>query len=585
MLAEIAVGGMAEIHVAKQRLRDGLEKLVVIKTVRSHLKNNREFTQMFLNEARIASRLEHPNIVQMYDLGYADGSYFLAMEYVHGENLRSVARACRKRRRLIPLAHTTTIGALICQGLHHAHTKKDVLGRPLDIVHCDISPQNIMLSFAGEVKVGDFGVARAASRFEDQQEGIVKGKLSYMSPEQVSGKQLDARTDIFSLGVILWEAASGKRLFNHPSMGRVVRAICEDRPEPPSHHNRKIPSDLDAVVLKAIEKNPDDRFQSARQMYKALDQVNREHGLVSNTDDLAAFMQHLFEEKAACAERIQKAQKAGVLETVLFRELNLEPIDAGPDADEKPQPVQPPPAPTATAPEQAHAASSDLPVVRGQLFPPARPPRLPRWALVAILVCALAVIGLGIGLLIPPDRSGEQPAQVSPPAARFGIVRVISEPPEAIVSVDGIERCFTPCIIQKLEIGREVGMRVTRDGYEPWETTFRLDKEFEVRKFDVTMRNTTQRGWGQVRVITKPPGATVTFNDRPLKRTTPLTLPRVVADRQHVLRAKLEGHKTWTTTFTVKPGQKITLHGDLPAAAPAGEPPTPDPPAPAPDEP
>ncbi len=301
LLKEIATGGMAEIYIATQRLPDGSDKLVVIKMLLPHLRNNREYVHLFLNEARIASRLMHPNLVQMYDLGYADGNYFIAMEHVHGENAHSIARAFRQGKKRIPLRHSVRIVRQACLGLQYAHTKTDVAGRPLNIVHCDISPQNIIVSFDGEAKVLDFGVARATSNYERQEsKNTVKGKLPYMSPEQVTGKPLDARTDVYAAGTVLWELVTGRRRYRRMENREIFKDIIEGSAPPPNRWNPEIPEQLDAVILKALIKNPDARFQTAEQFASALDEATRVTGQESTPEDLAAFMRDLF------GERIEK---------------------------------------------------------------------------------------------------------------------------------------------------------------------------------------------------------------------------------------------------------------------------------------
>jgi serine/threonine-protein kinase len=235
LLKRIAVGGMAEIYVAKQTGVEGFEKLVVIKKILPQFARDPYFIKMFLNEARLAARLTHPNIAHIYDLGYAAGVYFIAMEYIHGENLSGITFACRKQKHTIPLEHALKMVSQICEGLQYAHAKTNVQGKPLGIVHRDISPQNILISYEGMVKLVDFGVAKATTLYdEDTHAGQIKGKLAYMSPEQVRGEKMDSRADLFSLGIVLWELATGKRLFGRFEPAVILQKIDEGEIPPPT---------------------------------------------------------------------------------------------------------------------------------------------------------------------------------------------------------------------------------------------------------------------------------------------------------------------------------------------------------------
>jgi len=206
LLMEISHGGMATLYLARMSGPQSFEKLVAVKRIHDHLAKERQFVEMFFDEARIAARIEHPNVASIFDLGEMDGIFYLAMEYVHGENLKDVIRESIRQHIAIPWTIIVTIVAEAARGLHAAHELKNSEGRLLGVVHRDVSPQNIVVSYDGHVKVIDFGVAYAAERVTHTEEGSVKGKLAYMSPEQVAGEPVDRRSDIFSLGIVLHEA-------------------------------------------------------------------------------------------------------------------------------------------------------------------------------------------------------------------------------------------------------------------------------------------------------------------------------------------------------------------------------------------
>jgi eukaryotic-like serine/threonine-protein kinase len=340
LLKDFASGGMAEIHIAKQPTPEGGEKLVVIKMLRSDLKNNREFVHLFLNEARIAARLMHPNVVQMYDLGYAEGEYFIAMEYVHGENVFNAARACSRQKTRIPIQHVMYVMSQTCNGLHYAHQKTDVMGRSLNIVHCDISPHNIMVSFSGEVKILDFGVAKAASRFEKKDDKTIKGKIPYMAPEQILGAPLDGRSDVYAAGVVLWELSTGWRRYRKMEDKAIIKDIVQGSTPPPSKYNSKIPRPLEAVIMKALLKKPDSRFQSALEMQAALENVAKQTNLTSTPTQLGTFMQRLFADRLDNSKQIEQAQEDGDIQSVLFKDIDFSPGDkSGLYEDEAPAEV------------------------------------------------------------------------------------------------------------------------------------------------------------------------------------------------------------------------------------------------------
>jgi serine/threonine protein kinase len=293
LLKEIAIGGMAEIHVAKQTGVEGFEKLVVIKKILPQFARDPHFVKMFLNEARLAARLSHPNVVHIYDLGYANGVYYIAMEYIHGENLSGVTFACRKQKRTIPLEHALKMVSQICEGLHYAHTKTDVRGKSLGIVHRDVSPQNILISYEGVVKLVDFGVAKAATRYdEDTRAGLIKGKLAYMSPEQALGRPVDHRSDIFSTGILLFELLSGINPFRGDNDLATLEKVRMAEVPLPRSTLQDDAIELFDIAVRALERRPKDRYQSAGEMHEALEAYSRKHGFGSR--QLARWMSQTY---------------------------------------------------------------------------------------------------------------------------------------------------------------------------------------------------------------------------------------------------------------------------------------------------
>ena len=262
---------MAEIFLAVQRALGDVSKVVVLKRMLPHLSSDEAYVKMFLDEARLASRLSHPNVVQVFDFGEVDGRYYLAMEYLAGESLGNTFRHAFKTKRPMPVPVALSIAAAICDGLHYAHEYSEG-GGPMNVVHRDMSPSNVMLTYQGGVKVVDFGIARARDRVQDRTgTDMLKGKIAYCAPEQFRGGEIDRRTDIFSLGIVLFEILTGRRLFRRASREQTMFAALEMDIPAPSTLRPAVTEELDAIVLKALQREPDERYATARDMRQALE--------------------------------------------------------------------------------------------------------------------------------------------------------------------------------------------------------------------------------------------------------------------------------------------------------------------------
>jgi tetratricopeptide (TPR) repeat protein len=296
LIEKVGSGGMAELFMAKQTGLKGFEKVMAIKRILPHLTQDTEFVTMFINEAKLAALLTHQNIVQIFDLGHMEDSYFIAMEYVMGKDLRTILQRAKVLNMPISVGHALLIISQVCAGLDYAHRKKDLSGQDLNIVHRDISPQNILVSYEGEVKLVDFGIAKAASSSSETRTGILKGKLSYMAPEQACGKPVDRRADIFALGVVLYEMLTGVKLFKGDNDFNTLEKVREAKIEPPpTSLNRQVSPELDAIILKALAREPDNRYQSASEFQTALEDHMSKMGYDFSTVRLAQYLQTLFQ--------------------------------------------------------------------------------------------------------------------------------------------------------------------------------------------------------------------------------------------------------------------------------------------------
>ena len=289
LYARLANGGMAEIFLARQRGEAGFVRDVVLKRLFAHLAEHPGPLQMFQHEARLMAELSHPNIPQAFDLGYVDGLWYMAMEHVEGIDLASIMLAHQGQPLPLPIALAVVLQA--AEGLHHAHERADRNGNPLRIVHRDVTPHNLMINRDGVVKLLDFGIARTALR-PDSEPGVIKGTFSYMSPEQIRGKVTDKRSDVFSLGIVLYELTTGERLFSGTDIENMTRIVEFDVP-PPSDFVADYPEDLQYIVLAALKRNRGERITSAWHLGAAIDEFARRHGIVLAPRMLARFVQSL----------------------------------------------------------------------------------------------------------------------------------------------------------------------------------------------------------------------------------------------------------------------------------------------------
>jgi serine/threonine protein kinase len=270
---EIAAGGMATVHIGRLLGPVGFARIVAIKRLHPHYAKDPEFVAMLLDEARLAARIRHPNVVPTLDIVVEKGELLVVMEYVQGESLSRLARATFRKKEKIPLPIMMTIAAGALYGLHAAHEATSERGAPLCVVHRDVSPQNIMVGLDGATRVLDFGVARAVGRIQTTRDGTVKGKLAYMSPEQVRGQPLDRRSDLYAMAVVLWEMTAGRRLFGADNEAEVINKVLTAEVKPPSAITPGLPKRLDDFVMKGLRRNPDERFASALEMAEEVQKI------------------------------------------------------------------------------------------------------------------------------------------------------------------------------------------------------------------------------------------------------------------------------------------------------------------------
>ncbi|MGM0597334.1 MAG: serine/threonine protein kinase, partial [Myxococcota bacterium] len=326
LLERIARGGMAEIYKARITGEAGFQKLLALKKLHAHLSENHEMVNMLKDEANIVSNMMHPNICQVYDLGKVEDTYYIAMEYIHGKDLSTIIRKERKRKRKIPLDIGLFIIRQVLTGLDYAHRMVDpTTGNQLNIVHRDISPQNIIVSYSGGIKVIDFGIAKATQGLHHTQDGVIKGKFRYMAPEQAMGKNLDHRVDIFATGVVLYEMLMGESHSRGASDAQLIIKAQTANFEPIDNLIKGLPKGLGLAVMKSMAKNIDNRFPSARTFRNALDRIVKREGLEVAPDVVSSYLTSLFPNPFSKGSRVDEIEQLSGSD---FIEVNSEIPDA-----------------------------------------------------------------------------------------------------------------------------------------------------------------------------------------------------------------------------------------------------------------
>jgi serine/threonine-protein kinase len=297
VVEKLESGGMAEVFRAESEGLQGFRKQVAIKRVLPHLSEKKKFISMFLDEARLSAQLSHSNCVQVFDIGVGDNAFFIVMEFVDGANLKSIAESLKKQGKDFPVSAAAFVAHEICKGLTYAHELTDNNGMPLNIVHRDMSPPNVLVTKFGEVKIVDFGLAKASSQLEKSEPGIIKGKFSYLSPEAAMGQDVDSRTDIFAVGIILWELLAGQRLFLGDTDFQTVKKVQVANVPAISQINRKVPPELERIVKKSLAKDQLARYGTARELGQDLVRFLYSYGQPISTYDIATIVQSTMREK------------------------------------------------------------------------------------------------------------------------------------------------------------------------------------------------------------------------------------------------------------------------------------------------
>jgi serine/threonine-protein kinase len=469
IVGHLATGGMAEILLGRLDGPSGFERIVVVKRILPHLARARAFIDMFLDEARLLAEVRHPNVVHVHELGDEDGELFLVMEYIDGESIAGLLKRLWSRDEELGPALAAHLIAEACAGLHAAHELRGPDGTPRALVHRDVSPQNVMITYAGQVKVLDFGIAHANDRLARTQAGYVKGRCEYMSPEQCLGQPLDRRSDIFSLGVLLYELSANRRLFKRSNELATLKAITEEPIRPPSSAVSGYPPSLEAICLRALARNRDDRYATAADMRSEL--AHELGAGAASADALGRLMQRIFSDRIAEKNEVLARVRAGVSVAVL--------PDADPegdlDVDASGDDAAPPDAPTTATTAMTTAT------VRSR--------RRRRNAVLLGVTLGTTGVALAVApglfrddaltVLTEAPAAAETAAvaasaSAAQPAATI-VLHVETTPPGATVSVDGRDEGVTPASLELPARDKPVLVEVRREGFSPWSRTITPD--------------------------------------------------------------------------------------------------------------
>ena len=342
LLDRIAIGGMAEIFRAKTSGAARFEKIIAIKRIHPNMSDDKDFIKMFIDEAKISGQLNHPNIAQIYELGRIEGHHFIAMEFIWGKDLLQILSKFKKQRAYMNPFQAAYIISKLCEGLDYAHKKKDAQGESIGIIHRDVSPQNILISYEGDIKIIDFGIAKARDRSSHTAAGVLKGKFGYMSPEQIRGLPIDHRSDIFAIGTLLFEMLTSRPLFTGESDLTVLEKVRNVDIPKPREVNKEIPAEVERIILKALTRQVEDRYQHASEMQEDLERYIYTAQPVYTGKRLGTWMQKVFQmerdrEKAILDEMLAVAEEQGqetavksTINTAMSQSTQQQPVDEPP---------------------------------------------------------------------------------------------------------------------------------------------------------------------------------------------------------------------------------------------------------------
>ena|GEM_PF-2479695 len=618
LLRKFAQGGMAEVFVATNK--DG--KVCAVKRILPHLAHQENFIRMFIDEARIVSNLTHPNVAGVTAHGKHDGYYYIEMEYVEGHSLLALYERAKSQKMALPLGLLAYIVSELLNGLGHAHAARDKKGRYLSIVHRDVTPQNVLVSYDGTVKLIDFGVAKARARLTHTDAGFTKGKLSYMSPEQARGDGLDGRSDLFSVGIILYELTTGRRLFNKEGPGGILGAIVNDPVTPPTYKDRQYPRDLEAIVMRALEKESDRRWQTAEEMSDALKRFARRERPRPGSERLQNLVYDLFGEPKnksvideALSSRARKRAKSrdstvsgsekdvskvniaedfAIAEPAETRMMEFSEVAKVDDTDERSQLIE-----SRRAQTDEGLPELDLSLEADDISIPE--PKIPWRVKLAqklnsfsqdvaanyqahpwryrVGAAILAMAGLFLVAFIAGffDKLGDAMdtavrearelkasaglvGQDSDAGLRPTVLVIKSDPPGSEILIDTIGAgCTTPCELDQLDQGKRLNVIIRQAGYRDALETITLRKNEGARNLEVVLEKKS----AMLTIQSQPKSAFVFVDGKKQSSKTPITLNAVPVDQPVEILVDKPGYLEAKQSVTLRDREKQSLRFTL----------------------
>lgn len=557
----IAVGGMAEIYKAKTFGVDGFEKTLAIKKILPNFSADKDFVTMLTDEAKLVVNLSHPNIVQIYDLGRVADDYFISMEFIDGINLRELINRGQERNEPLPLDVCLYLASEICKGLDYAHSKRGPDGQPLGIVHRDVSPHNILVTFEGEVKIVDFGIAKAAMNVSQTQLGTLKGKVTYMSPEQAVGKPIDHHTDIFSCGIVLYEMLTFQRLFHGETQLEVLNII-RNTPMTEDNLRGKVPDPILKILAKALAYNTKDRYVSAADMQVELTRLLYSKFPDFNPRKLSEILSRWYGALASAKNEPPLAlhyQTEIAFATGTQEQVNL----VHRDSSSGPTALDDLGGQTLRQQYRANDLSlstgqnDDLSASRSRSFvlkdeSTERQRFRSYWrrspfrtlSLIGLLFATL----LGSGYFFFQSTKTDTPRhhdQEQIPTIQFGNVALVTMPPNAKVILDDRDTgLVTPATLEELKAGRDYKITLTQEGYQALTTTIRVEAG-QVLPLQFSLEEVKAPTYA-LTIRTVPQGARVTINDEPQSQLTPLEIPRLQVGQEYRVSLNLNDYEEYT---------------------------------------
>jgi serine/threonine-protein kinase len=594
LLALLGQGGMGRLYLAERRGIEGFVKIVALKRILPHLSESAQLKEMFLNEARVAARLEHPNIATTYELGEIDGTYFISMEYLPGEDLAATLSRCQGEQR-IPVDISAALAQQAAHALHYAHELSDAKGHRIELVHRDVNPNNIFITYHGVVKLLDFGVAKDPNARKSLP-GVFKGKYAYCAPEQLEGGKVDRRTDVFSLGIVLWECLTGSHLFDAGTDAQIIDAVRSRRIEAPSLLRPEVPRALDDITLRALARDPNKRYQSAHDLAEDLEKFLLEREPRPASKKIGRWLESIFGSERAALKR--SLSQGGAAERSLERLAELDvarPAVSAPEETSRPSgnlaTVRPralwsnsfaPPQPSAPLVQpggEAPVPRSSGPISRTRItqspiepdqvplsaeIPPLTPSGMERavaaangapkrgFGTVAISAAGAVVLALGLGVAAMGKFSGKAADQGAQPVGMAAaVLDVRSQPAGAHIFVDGSPSGLrTPAVLRSLPTARSLEIRLDLPGYATATETVQL-ADGQTRLLSLTLKDAMV----QVRLTKLPEGAAVYVDDVRVDASKPLT----VAAGSRRIRIEAGGSEVFSRTVDIKTGEPVTL--------------------------